>query len=209
LFHQVQNRQEAEVAERGRPREFVIEDALDRAIEVFWRQGYEGTTLDDLTTAMGINRPSLYAAFGNKEETFKLAVRRYAAVDMAYINDAIAQPTARTVAEHYLHSNVLAITDPEKPAGCLSVQGGLTSSPEHHRVVAFLNDSRKAGESRFAERFQQAIDAGDLLPNQDARELAKYLATITAGMAVQAASGATRSELGPIVARALLGFPTR
>jgi AcrR family transcriptional regulator len=196
------------MAERGRPREFELDDALDRAIEVFWRQGYEGTTLDDLTSAMEISRPSLYAAFGNKEETFKRAVQRYAVIDMAYVGDAIAQPTARAVAEHYLRSNVAAITNPQKPAGCLSIQGGLAGSPEHQRIVSFLTDSRNTGESHFAERFQRAIDEGDLSRDEDARELAKYLATVTSGLAVQAASGATRAELMPIAERALAAFPT-
>ena len=195
------------MAERGRPREFELEAALDRAIEVFWRQGYEGTTLDDITDAMKISRPSLYSAFGNKEETFKRAVARYAVIDMAYIDDAIAEPTARLVAEHYLRSNVLAITEPGRPAGCLSIQGGLSSSPEHHRVVSFLNESRQDGESRFAARFQRAIDDGDLPASENAAELAKYLATITAGLAVQATGGASRTDLGRIAQRALIGFP--
>jgi len=195
------------MAERGRPREFELDDALDQAIEVFWRQGYEGTTLDDLTEAMRISRTSLYAAFGNKEDTFKRAVSRYAIVDMAYVGDAIAEGSARGVAEHYLRSNVLAITDPDRPAGCLSIQGGLSGSPEHHRVVAFLNESRAAGEARFAGRFQKAVDDGDLPAGEDAKALAKYLATVTAGLAVQAAGGATRAELDRVVDRALLGFP--
>jgi len=192
---------------KGRPREFVLDDALDSAIDVFWRQGYEGTTLDDLTRAMNISRPSLYAAFGNKESTFRSAVERYAVVDMSYVDGAIAQPTARDVAEHYLFSNVRAITTPGKPAGCLSIQGGLTSSPEHRRVVDFLNDSRAAGEARFAERFQDAIDTGDLPPSEDPRELARFLATVSAGLAVQATGGATRSDLDRVATRALLAFP--
>src|ERR1700712_3712989 len=102
----LRNVMEGPMAERGRPRTFELEDALDYAITVFWRQGYEGTSLEDLTEAMGISRPSLYAAFGNKEETFKRAVERYATVDMAYVDEAIAEPTARLVAEHYLRSNV-------------------------------------------------------------------------------------------------------
>ncbi|MDQ0896046.1 TetR/AcrR family transcriptional regulator [Agromyces ramosus] len=195
------------MAERGRPREFALDDALDRAIEVFWRQGYEGTTLENLTTAMDVSRPSLYAAFGNKEETFKRAVERYATVDMAYIDEAIAQPTARQVAEHYLYSNVSAITAPGRPAGCLSVQGGLSASSEHQRVVSFLSESRAAGEAKFAARFQRAIDEGDLAADENARELAKYLATVTGGLAVQATGGATRQELRHIAERALLGFP--
>ncbi|WP_390623449.1 TetR/AcrR family transcriptional regulator [Subtercola endophyticus] len=109
---------------RGRPREFDLDEAIDQAVEVFWRQGYEGATLDNLTAAMGISRPSLYAAFGNKGDTFKLAVARYAEIDMAYVGEAIAQPAARAVAEHYLRSNVAAITGPGRPAGCLSIQGG-------------------------------------------------------------------------------------
>jgi AcrR family transcriptional regulator len=195
------------MAERGRPREFELDAALDRAIDVFWRQGYEGTTLDDITNAMKISRPSLYAAFGNKEETFKRAVERYAVVDMAYIDDAIAEPTARLVAEHYLRSNVRAITQPGKPAGCLSIQGGLSGSPEHHRVVLFLSESRRAGEARFAARFQQAMDDGDLPVSEQADDLAKYLATVTAGLAVQAASGVSRPELQSVAQRALLAFP--
>jgi AcrR family transcriptional regulator len=195
------------MGERGRPREFKLDDALDRAIEVFWRQGYEGTTLDDLTDAMKISRPSLYAAFGNKEETFKRAIERYATVDMAYVDDAIAEPTARRVAEHYLHSNVVAITDPGRPPGCLSIQGGLSSSPQHHSVVSFLSQSRAAGEAKFAARFRKAIEAGDLSARESPEELARYLGTVTSGLAVHAAAGAKRAELEPIADRALLAFP--
>jgi AcrR family transcriptional regulator len=156
---------------------------------------------------MRISRPSLYAAFGNKEETFKRAVERYSVVDMAYVGEALLLPTARAVAEHYLRSNVVAITDPARPAGCLSIQGGLSGNAEDQRVVAFLNSSRRAGEALFAERFRRAIDEGDLPPSEHAEELAKYLATVTAGMAVQAAGGATRAEPAAVAERALRGFP--
>lgn len=195
------------MAERGRPREFELDAALDAAIEVFWRQGYEGTTLDDLTRAIGINRPSLYAAFGNKEETFRRAVARYAKVDMAYIDAALDKPTARAVAEHYVHSNVLAITDPSKPPGCLSIQGGLAGSSTDQRVVDFLNSTRAAGEARFAERFARAIREGDLSDAEDPAELAKYLNTVTSGLAVQAAGGAERPALARVAERALRAFP--
>ncbi|AWB85473.1 TetR/AcrR family transcriptional regulator [Mycetocola zhujimingii] len=195
------------MAERGRPREFELDAALDAAIEVFWRQGYEGTTLDDLTRAIGINRPSLYAAFGNKEETFRRAVARYAKVDMAYIDAALDKPTARAVAEHYVHSNVLAITDPSKPPGCLSIQGGLAGSSTDQRVVDFLNSTRAAGEARFAERFARAIREGDLSDAEDPAELAKFLNTVTSGLAVQAAGGAERPALARVAERALRAFP--
>jgi AcrR family transcriptional regulator len=195
------------MAARGRPREFELDDALDKAIEVFWRQGYEGTTLDDLTGAMGISRPSLYSAFGNKEATFKRAVGRYAMVDMSYVADALAMPTAREVAEHYVRSNVEAITAPGKPAGCLSIQGGLSGSVEDQRIVDFLNESRAGGEARFVERFREAIESGDLPETESPEELAKYLSVVTAGLSVQAAAGASRETLSRTAERALMAFP--
>ncbi|WP_431219824.1 TetR/AcrR family transcriptional regulator [Leifsonia xyli] len=195
------------MAGRGRPRGFDTDEALDAAVGVFWRQGYEGTTLDDLTSAMGINRPSLYAAFGNKEETFKQAVARYADVEMAYVGDALAEPTARAVAEHYLRSNVLAITAPGKPAGCLSIQGGLAGSAEDQRIVRFLADSRDAGERRLTERFRRAVEEGDLTAGERPADLAKYLVTVSAGLAVQASAGASRASLQRVAERALRAFP--
>ena len=195
------------MAGRGRPRGFDTDEALDAAVEVFWRQGYEGTTLDDLTSAMGINRPSLYAAFGNKEETFKQAVARYAEVDMAYVGDALEEPTARAVAEHYLRSNVRAITTPGKPAGCLSIQGGLAGSAEDQRIVRFLADSRASGEHRLAERFRRAVAEGDLDADEAPADLAKYLVTVSAGLAVQASAGASRASLQRVAERALRAFP--
>ncbi|MDR6972815.1 TetR/AcrR family transcriptional regulator [Leifsonia shinshuensis] len=194
-------------ATRGRPREFDVDAALDRAIEVFWRQGYEGTSLSDLTEAMGINRPSLYNAFGNKEETFKRAVDRYAVVDMAYVDAALAAPTAYEVAERYLKDNVAAVTTPGRPPGCLSIQGGLAGSPEDDRVIRFLAERRQAGEARFAERFARAVADGDLPASEDPADLAKYLSTVSAGLAVQAAAGATRAQLMGVVTRALRSFP--
>jgi len=195
------------MAGRGRPRGFDADEALDAAVEVFWRQGYEGTTLDDLTSAMGINRPSLYAAFGNKEETFKQAVARYAEVDMAYVGDALEEPTALAVAEHYLRSNVRAITTPGKPAGCLSIQGGLAGSAEDQRIVRFLADSRASGEHRLTERFRRAVAEGDLGPDERPADLAKYLVTVSAGLAVQASAGASRASLQRVAERALRAFP--
>ncbi|WP_395242762.1 TetR/AcrR family transcriptional regulator [Agromyces sp. MMS24-K17] len=195
------------MATRGRPREFDVDEALDRAIEVFWRQGYEGTSLSDLTDAMGINRPSLYGAFGSKEGAFKLAVDRYARVDMAYVDDALAEPTAFETARRYLLDNVDAITTPGRPPGCLSIQGGLTSAPQDAAIVRYLEERRAEGEARFAARFAAAIEAGDLAADEDPRELARFLNTISAGLAVQAAAGARRADLRQVALRALRAFP--
>lgn len=192
---------------RGRPREFDLDEALDVAIDVFWRHGYEGTKLDDLTAAMGISRPSLYAAFGDKEATFKRAVERYARVDMHYVETALGQSSAFAVAAHFLRSNVRAITNPDRPPGCLSIQGGVSGSRADQRVVDFLSSSRATVEARFAARFERALAEGDLPESESPAELAKYLNTVTSGLAVQAAGGATRSQLSRVAERALIAFP--
>nr|WP_184823740.1 TetR/AcrR family transcriptional regulator [Jiangella mangrovi] len=194
------------MASRGRPREFDVDEALDAAIQVFWRQGYEGTTLDDLTTAMGISRPSLYAAFGDKEATFKRAVERYAQVDMHYVETALAQTTAFAVAGHYLRGNIRTITNPARPPGCLTVQGGVSGSQADQPIVEFLDSVRVDVEARLAARFRQAITDGDLPATEDPADLAKYLLTVTGGQAIQAGAGATRAQLSRVAEHALAAF---
>src|SRR5213080_2599662 len=107
----------------GRPREFDPDEALDRALEVFWGQGYEGTTLPELTAAMGINRPSLYAAFGNKEQLFRKALDRYGAGPVAFVAAALQEPTARGVAEAMFRGGLRLMSDKGKPRGCMVVHG--------------------------------------------------------------------------------------
>src|SRR6266852_7317105 len=109
----------------GRPRAFDIDKALDKALKVFWRKGFEGTSLPDLTKAMGINRPSLYAAFGNKEELFRKVLDRYVNGPLAYFGKALASPKARDVIEQIFFGAARMADDPKIPAGCLMVQGAL------------------------------------------------------------------------------------
>src|SRR5882724_3596770 len=115
-------------ASKGRPRAFDLDAALQKALELFWRQGYEGTSMSDLTTAMGINRPSLYAAFGNKEQLFAKAVERYNSGRTCFMAKALGEPKARAVAEQLLRGVVDMLSDPKTPAGCLMVQGALCTS---------------------------------------------------------------------------------
>src|SRR5271170_3346159 len=112
----------------GRPRGFCIDTALDRAMTVFWRQGYEGASLADLTAAMGINSPSLYAAFGSKEGLFRAVLERYDDRRTAFMKDIIAAPTAQDVAQRFLHgvADFAADTGGKNPPGCLLLQSGLT-----------------------------------------------------------------------------------
>ena len=192
---------------RGRPREFDIEQALDRALRVFWRKGYEGTTLLELTRAMGINRPSLYAAFGSKEGLFRKALDRYAEGPAGYVRAALNEPTARAVVERLLEGTIEVVTDRRNPRGCLLVQGALACGEAAESVRRELVSRRLAGEAVLRERFQRAIADGDLPLDSDPADLARYIVAVMHGMAVQAASGASRAELRRVAALALRAWP--
>jgi AcrR family transcriptional regulator len=179
----------------GRPRSFDTDRALDRALAIFWRNGYEGASLPALTKAMGINRPSLYAAFGNKEALFRKALERYERGPASYAHKALKQQTARKVVEALLDGVVALLTRPQNPGGCLMVQGALACGENGSRVRQELASLRAAGVAAIRRRFQRAIDEGDLPPNADASVLARFVATVTHGLAVQAASGASRKEM--------------
>jgi AcrR family transcriptional regulator len=194
-------------AAKGRPRSFDPEKALDAAMRLFWSKGYEGTSLDDLTGAMGINRPSMYAAFGNKESLFRQAVQRYTTRPGCHVQAALQQPTARAVAEHVLRGTAELLTNPRHPRGCLLVQGALACGDDAKSVRATLTAQRNAGEAALRKRFKRAKAEGDLPRDADPADLARYLATITHGMSVQSAGGATRRDLMNIAEIAMRAFP--
>ncbi|WP_219837102.1 TetR/AcrR family transcriptional regulator [Paenibacillus sp. R14(2021)] len=193
---------------RGRPRVFNIESALDSALHLFWRKGYEGTSVADLTEAMGINTPSLYAAFGNKEELFRKILDRYAEGPAAYMREAFQQPSAREVVEYLLYGAAEATTNPETPLGCLTVQGALSSGEAGDAIRQELNARRAGGEAALRDRFEQAKQSGELAADVDTEQLACFYATIFQGMAVQAGAGTSREKLQAIVANSLRLWPS-
>jgi AcrR family transcriptional regulator len=183
----------------GRPREFNFDEALDRALEVFWRKGYEGTSIPDLTEAMGINRPSLYAAFGNKESLFNKVLDRYAEKSGIHVREALNEPTAQGVVEKILRGTIELLSNPRHPHGCLLVQSALTCGEEADCIRLELISRRNRVQIALRERFQQAIDENDLPANSKAADLARFVATFMNGLAVQAASGAKQAELLRVV----------
>jgi AcrR family transcriptional regulator len=193
--------------QRGRPREFDADQALDRALEVFWRRGYEGASISELTEAMGINRPSLYAAFGNKEALFRKALDRYAQGPAAYTYTALEEPTARGVVEHLLRGAADALTDPHHPHGSLGVQGALACSDAAQSIKEELCARQAAWEAALAKRLERAKGDGDLCETVNCADLAQYVAAVAQGMAVQAAGGATRKQLRKIADIALQAWP--
>ncbi len=190
----------------GRPRAFDADAALDEAMEVFWRHGYEGATIAQLTQAMGINPPSLYACFGSKEGLLKAALDRYTTKRATFMEDILSAPTAREVAERMLMGIADTQTDPANPPGCLLVQGGLACGTGSENVPFELAARRAKTEEQLRERFVKAKADGDLTATADPVALARYLSAVTVGMGVMASSGADRDALHQVAAVSLKAF---
>ena len=156
---------------------------------------------------MGINRPSMYAAFGNKEQLFRKALDRYVEKAGGLLHEALEQPTARLVVEHLLRGIVEHSTDGGKRRGCLLVQGALACADEAEPVRRLLASRRAATESALRVRFERAVAEGDLPKRADPAALAKYVATVQQGLSVQMNGGATRDELMAVVDVALRAWP--
>jgi AcrR family transcriptional regulator len=191
----------------GRHREFNIETALDAAIGVFWRKGYEGTSYTDLTQATGVERPALYSAFGNKEALFRRALDRYNERFLGYLPEALAQPTARAVAGHFLRGAVALNTRFPECRGCFGVNGALAVSDDAEAIRQVLIDYRANGEAMLRARFEAAKAEGDLPETADPATLAAYLMAVTHGIAVQAKAGFSRAVLEAVAEQALAGWP--
>ena len=191
----------------GRPREFDLDSALDKALLVFWRNGYEGASISDLTEAMGINPPSLYAAFGNKEGLFRKVVDRYVERHACFWEVARAAPTARAMVEHLLHASADFVTDEANPKGCLFVRGPMACSEAANKIRDELVTRRATGEAMLRERLERAVSAGEMSSELDPADYARYIMTVLEGMSVQAAGGASRDDLHKVADMTLRTWP--
>jgi AcrR family transcriptional regulator len=188
------------MADRGRPRSFDRNTALARAMHLFWERGYEAISLADLTAAMGISSPSVYAAFGSKEALFREAVELYVATEGAANREALASATtAKEAIEAALRRAVAGFVRRGQPTGCLVVLGALNCSAENDAVRRYLARRRRSGAQAIRERLTRGVVEGDVSADADIEALASFYATVLNGLSLQARDGAKRKELDRIV----------
>lgn len=194
---------------RGRPREFCVDAALAKALRVFWSKGYEGASLTDLTDAMGITRPSLYAAFGNKEELFRKALDLYEQEKLTYVGASLSKPTAREVAESFLRGSVDNATSCNEPHGCMGVIASMQCGAEAQGIRSEVLKRGKVVRQAIVDRFQLALDQGDLPAGTDVEGLTSLLFALIQGISMQAGNGATKEELDRLVDTGLAMWPSK
>jgi len=187
---------------RGRPVAFDYETALQNAMHAFWQHGYEGTSMSTLMAVMGMNKASIYAAYGSKEALFKKALERYVQGPASFLAASLAQPTALAVVQLMLSQAAQMLADQSHPVGCLVTQGALACSAESAEIKTLLGGYRQTLELQLAQRFTRAVSEQDLLATTDPVILAKLVMTVHQGMVVQAVGGATQAELFNVAAMA-------
>ncbi|KYF66802.1 TetR/AcrR family transcriptional regulator [Sorangium cellulosum] len=193
---------------RGRPRSFDQEAALERAMVLFWERGYEATSLDELSAAMGISPSSLYATFGGKEQLFRAAVDRYLARGGGSMSCIFAkEPTARGGVQRLLETAAAELTRSDHPSGCMIALGGTQCSPGARPVQDLMRGHREAWHASLQARIQRGIEDGEIASDTDADALATFYSTVLLGMSVQARDGASRESLRAAVEAAMRAWP--
>lgn len=196
------------MSQRGRPKCFDREKALDAALLLFWEQGFEQTSVDQAASAMGIGTSSLYSSFGDKEALFLAAIRQYLSGRGSVYNEVVREAkTAREAFRKLLETSAIELTRPDQPRGCLLWLALPTCSPKYERFQEQMNQLRDETEAVWLERLQEAVESGELPASTDIHLLASYFRTTLAGMSLQSRSGVSRELLMDIGELAMRVWP--
>lgn len=180
----------------GRPREFDRDQALEKARDAFWARGYEGTSIADLVSTLGLASARIYAAFGSKEDLFREAIELYEANEGGFTTRALAEePTARQAIERILGEAVETYTRRGRPQGCMVVSAATNCAVENDRVREWLAEHRRTQTASIIKRLKQAVASGELQPDTDTQALGDYYAALMHGLSVQARDGVPRERL--------------
>ena len=196
------------VARRGRPPSFDREEALAAAMNVFWAKGYEGTTLEELLEAMGgITAPSLYNAFGSKEELFKEAVDLYMSTIASKAAEALENaPSARAGVESMLRAAIETFCRPGGPRGCMVASSAAKCARGNEGVEAYVRSLRLKAPDAIKRRLKRALNEGELPASIDAGRITAFYATVAQGLGVRAGDGVSRAELTAVVDGAMAAW---
>ena len=179
----------------GRPIGFDKDAALEAATLLFWERGYEGTSMSDLTQAMGLNPSSIYAAFGDKHALFQLAVKRYMEIRAQYAVKALEEPTLEKFIHALFNNTVAFLTTPGHPPTCMTLAGAVGCSLDATPARDLMTEIRKQNQVALRERLLKARNSGEFPKKIDVDDYTRYLSTIIAGLSIQAANGSTKAEL--------------
>lgn len=180
----------------ARPRQFDRDEVLAKARDAFWATGYEGTSISDLVTILGLAPARLYAAFGSKEDLFRETVTLYEANEGGFVARALVEePTARAAITRMLDDAVKIYTRPGRPRGCLVVSAATSAALENQAVREFLAGRRRAQEASIVERLRRAVSDGELPEETNPEVLGSAVAALLIGISMQAREGASRDRL--------------
>jgi AcrR family transcriptional regulator len=179
----------------GRPIGFDKDAALEAAMLLFWERGYKGTSMADLTQAMCLSPSSIYAAFGDKQALFSLAVKRYMDSRAQYATRALDEPTLKKVIRALFNNTVAFLTTPGNPPTCMTLAGAMGCSVDATPARDLMKEIRKQNEAAMTQRFLQARKSGDLSKDINVEDYTRYVSSILAGLSIQAANGSTKAEL--------------
>lgn len=190
----------------GRPREFDRDAALNKAKLVFWQRGYEGTSMSDLVSALGIASARIYAAFGSKENLFREAIALYLSQEGAFADTALQEPNTRLAIAQLLTQAVEIYTQQTHPQGCMVVLSLTNYASENENIMSWLANYRKARTTAIIQRLNEGVTQGDLPKETNTQALGDYISTLFHGISIQARDGVSKAHLLAMVDVAMTGF---